>query len=92
MVNVFYRPFPAACGGTVHGLVSSSRGRITILIDSSQDEQTQRKALRHELAHVVLGHLEDTTRSTSQIEAEAEDLAARMTDEEMEKILKKNQF
>ena len=86
--TLIYRPFPAECGGTIYGMTTGAGGRVTILIDSAQDEKTQRHALRHELAHVALNHLTDTTRSLQQLEAEADEYAARMTDSEFADLMK----
>ena len=75
-------------GGMKRLNISAHGGRVTILIDSAQDEKTQRHALRHELAHVALNHLTDTTRSLQQLEAEADEYAARMTDSEFADLMK----
>lgn len=86
--TLVYRPFPAECGGNIHGVTISTGGRLKIFIDSAQDEQTQRSALRHELAHIVCGHFTDTARNLRQLEAEADEYAARMTDSEIAELIK----
>lgn len=82
-----YRPFPVECSGLIYGVTQSTGGRIVIFIDSAQDEHTQRMALRHELAHIVCGHMTDTTRSVQQLEKEADEYAARMTDGELSELM-----
>ena len=85
--TLIYKPFPAECAGAVRGILSAAGGRVRIVIDSNQDEQTQRHALRHELAHLVLNHLDDA-RSIEEIEAEADAYADRMTDSEFAELMK----
>ena len=89
--TLIYKPFPAECAGAVHGILSAAGGRVRIVIDSNQDEQTQRHALRHELAHLALNHLDDArsiARSIEEIEAEADAYADRMTDSEFAELMK----
>lgn len=86
--TLIYKPFPAECCGEVHGIISGAGGRVRIIIDSNQDEQTQRHALRHELAHLACGHLSDNVRTVRQLEAEADEYAERMTDAEFNELMK----
>lgn len=74
-MTVKYIPFPAEIRGVVFGMIYGSGN---IAIDSSQPEETQQRALRHELAHLVLGH-QDTDKPIKAIEAEADALAAAKT-------------
>ena len=74
-MTVKYIPFPAEIHGVVFGMIYGSGN---IAIDSSQPEETQQRALRHELAHLVLGH-QDTDKPIKAIEAEADALAAAKT-------------
>ena len=78
--ELVYRPFPAEAGGVCSGVLRELRGRVVIMIDSSQDADTQAKALRHELAHLALGHLDDG-RPLKALEEEAEKYADQMSDE-----------
>ena len=80
-------PFPAECEGNVYGIIGQSRNGYKIVIDSAQDEATQQKALRHELAHLILKHPENLEADLSDLEAEAEEYAANMTGEEVEYLL-----
>jgi len=74
-MTVKYIPFPAEIRGVVFGMIYGSGN---IAIDSTQPEETQQRALRHELAHLVLGH-QDTNKPIKAIEAEADALAAAKT-------------
>lgn len=85
--RLVYRPFPANCGGMVPGLLSGAGGRLLIAIDSNQDTETQARALRHELAHLVLNHLEDE-RPLRELEAEADMYADQMTETEFSELMK----
>jgi Zn-dependent peptidase ImmA (M78 family) len=82
-----YRPFPAEAQGVIFGFISSA-GRVPrIMIDSTRDEQTQRKALRHELAHLMLGHVDNLNADLGELEAEADAAAANMTEEDIKALL-----
>lgn len=82
-----YRPFPAEAQGVIFGFISSE-GRVPrIMIDSTRDEQTQRKALRHEIAHLMLGHVDNLGAALGELEAEADAAAANMTEAELEALL-----
>jgi hypothetical protein len=78
-MTIKYIPFPAEIRGVVFGMIYGSGN---IAIDSSQPEETQQRALRHELAHLVLGH-QDTDKPIKAIEAEADALAATKTVEQL---------
>lgn len=74
-MTVKYLPFPPELRGVVFGMVY---GQGHIVIDSSQDEATQDRALRHELAHLVLRH-QYSEKDIREIEQEADDLAAKLS-------------
>jgi hypothetical protein len=78
-MTIKYIPFPAEIRGVVFGMIYGSGN---IAIDSSQPEETQQRALRHELAHLALGH-QDTDKPIKAIEAEADALAATKTVEQL---------
>lgn len=85
---ILYSRFPAACEGNINGIASLfPDGRYIIMIDNTKDEETQAHALKHELAHLYLKHLERDEGEIEQIEAEADEYAARMTPEELEYLL-----
>ena len=84
--KVIYRPFPAECG-TVTGAISQRNNRVLILIDSNRDEQTQRRTLRHELGHLMLGHLDNDVDPVDVLEREADAYADRLTDDELSALL-----
>jgi len=52
-MTIKYIPFPAEIRGVVFGMIYGSGN---VVIDNTQPEETQQRALRHELAHLVLGH------------------------------------
>lgn len=93
------KPFPAELRD-VYGFIVANGGRYLIWIDSNQDARTQDRALRHELAHLVLGHL-DKTKPLIEIdphnvefgegweerEQEADSFAERMTDAELAELM-----
>lgn len=82
-----YMPFPAEAQGFVFGLIYCA-GRVPrIIIDSTRDEQTQRQALRHELAHLMLGHVDNMEADPDTLEAEADTAADNMTDADLETLL-----
>lgn len=78
-MTIKYIPFPAEIRGVVFGMIYGSGN---IAIDNTQPEETQQRALRHELAHLVLGH-QDTDKPIRAIEAEADALAATKTVEQL---------
>lgn len=80
-----YMPFPAEAQG-VYGFISGAGRFPLIVIDSNQDADTQRHALRHELAHLALKHL-DSSAPLAEIEAEADAYAGRMTDAEFARLM-----
>lgn len=78
-MTVSYIPFPPELRGIVFGMVY---GHGSIVIDSSQDEATQDRALRHELAHLVLRHM-DSEKNIREIEQEADALASQLSVEQL---------
>lgn len=83
-----YAPFPAELQGYVIGFISSKEGRLPwVIIDSTRDTETQKKALRHELAHLSLNHC-DTEADLEAMEREADALADSMTEADLEALLK----
>lgn len=71
--KVIYRPFPEECEGMVKGAIMERNNRVLIVIDSSQDEETQQRTLRHELAHLALDHLA-VTKPVDQIDSSGDDM------------------
>ena len=80
--NLEYRPFPAECSGKVYGISCYHGGHYLILIDSKAPAERQAAALRHELAHLVLGH-QNADKPIRDIEEEADALAATKTVEQL---------
>ena len=83
-----YIPFADTIHGIVKGMSCRPEGQdiFTIIIDSRLTESDQAHQLKHELAHLVLGHHEHPERDLKQIEREAEAHAAAMTDEEFNNL------
>lgn len=93
--RVIYLDMPDQIRGKMFGWTMYDQGRYFVFIDKALDELARRDALRHELSHIVLGHLTDTRVSTDQeyldnfdsVEAEACEYAARMTDDELDQLM-----
>ncbi len=95
--KVFYEEFPAHLHGAVRGMILLRKGFAAIFIDSWLPKDQQERSLRHELAHLALGHLTaappaDADPDASYIksdtlEAEADRLAAEMSQEEYEYLM-----
>lgn len=88
--SLFYVRFPAGCEGDIYGITKlKPDGSYIVAIDAAQDEQTQAHALRHELAHIYLKHLEPETadKSIKEVEQEADEYAAQMTEEELNHLM-----
>ncbi len=84
-----YRPFPPELHGKIRGITGvKPNGKTIVLIDSTLSETERKKTLKHELAHIVLGHFLDTEqRDVMELEAEAEAKADSMTEEELNGLL-----
>lgn len=95
--RLVYTTFPApadTAGGfavRVH-----EKGSITILINREKPEDVQRWMLKHELSHVLLGHLTDGRvkpnsfsyhNDNPEVEDEANQYADQMTDEEFSELM-----
>lgn len=89
-------PFPEEIRGEIRGGVHKSDkkpGYYWIVIDETLPHDQYTWVLKHELAHIILGHFEiDETNTTEdyiqnfkEIEAAANNYADQMTDEELEK-------
>ena len=60
----------------IHGAVRLMKnGRYLIAINNTMNEQEQRLALNHELAHIALSHF-DSPKNIYEVEREADELAA----------------
>lgn len=86
--RIIYRPFPNEIKGLIGGGVQKeSNDCYLILIDSDLPEPEQDFTLRHELAHVALGHLETGSgvfgRGWKQREKKADSIAEKMTVDEL---------
>ena len=85
--RIIYKAFPAALRGVVRGLTSLRGNLYTVLIDALLDDPERKETLKHELAHIVLGHLLDDQRSVEDLEREADAYAAAMTEEELQQLI-----
>lgn len=84
-----YLQFPEELRGEIYGMTLQENGKLTVFIDSSMTEAEQKKNLKHELAHIFLGHLEAVEqRPETELEAEAIAFSDYMTDEDLEALLK----
>ena len=85
--RIIYKAFPAALRGVVRGLTSLRGNLYTVLIDALLDDPERKETLKHELSHVVLGHLLEDQRSVEDLEREADAYAAAMTDDELQQLI-----
>lgn len=93
--SVIYLDLPEQIRGKMFGWTMHDQGRYIVFIDKTLNELARRDALRHELSHIILGHLTDTRVSTDQdylenfdsVEAEACEYAASMTDDELAQLM-----
>ena len=90
-----YQPFPEFIRGRVRGSTMISNGRCMIIIDRDLDEAGRRRYLKHEFAHILLGHFDDPRAKDSssylwnlaEIEEEADRYADQMTDAEFSELM-----
>ena len=75
-IEIRFEAFPEDLRGKIYGLSKDTGRSYLILIDSTQDTQTQRRAIGHELAHVFLNHHGQTGRPVKELEKEADEMAA----------------
>ena len=82
MFVILYIPFPDEAHNIIGGMIqfNEKTKQYNILIDSRQSEEQQLFTLKHEFGHVMLGHLEDSSKPTIIKESEADDYAHAMTD------------
>ena len=74
-IEIRFESFPEDLRGKIYGLSKDTGRSYLILIDSTQDTQTQRRAIGHELAHVFLNHHGQTGRPVKELEKEAAEMA-----------------
>ncbi len=96
-VRIVYRSLPAPAD-VLKGLtiINPERTCILILINSGNSEETQHFALKHEVAHIMLGHLSDERIHDDlsyldefpEIEDDANRYAEQMTNEKLAEILR----
>ena len=97
--NLGYFVFPECIHGIIYGAVMRNKGTIAVYIDSSLTETEQAFALRHELSHIALNHLDAKYQGDGILidsgfyisdaqEAEANEYAERMTDAELSELMK----
>ena len=88
-IKVIYAAFPKETQGNVFGFTFENKSSFVVMIDSTQSTERQKKTLKHEVAHIILGHFEQEDRPIQDIETEASEKAATMTDADLEMILSK---
>lgn len=59
-VQIIIEEFPEELQGRVRGLTIMGDENYTIMIDSSRHPLIQRRTLGHELAHIYMGHLDQS--------------------------------
>ena len=89
---LLYGRFPAGCEGKLYGVsIKNPNGTYAVWINTEMDEAIQAHALRHELAHLVLEHLEQEDPETEEAYQEREritnEYADNMTTGELEYLL-----
>ena len=95
-IKLFYAAFPSpadALGGLTR---ISPSGKVSIMINSGRTEEEQKKILKHEFSHIILGHLWDDRvhgddlsyhDDHPEIEDEANQYADQMTDETLAELV-----
>ena len=82
----YYVP-PEELQGQVCGTTRLCKGKYSVYIDSTPPAEEQDMTLRHELAHIALDHFSANGKTLRQIEEEAVNYAAKMTDEEFQQLM-----
>ena len=60
MITLVYAAFPSLAGDCFRGMtILNPSGRVTIMINSLKPKEEQIRTLKHELSHIILGHLWD---------------------------------
>ena len=88
--EIYIGPFSDKKHGKVPGFILGDDlypDRYTIVIDSRLPIEQQKHVLKHEFAHMLLGHVEQFWRG-DEVEQEAEEMAYRMTDDEMNDLIR----
>ena len=93
--KLVYQSFPDFIRGRVLGSTMIRNGRCVIIIERDLNEAERRHTLKHEFAHIVLGHFEDSRtddsdcylRNLPEIEDEADRYADQMTDAEFSDLM-----
>lgn len=87
---VNYMAFPEDMRGKTLGTTienPNNADQFVILIDNTQSPEVQKQTIKHELAHIFLNHFHQPWKTEEQREAEAEEKAIRMSDNEMHTLL-----
>lgn len=81
-------PFPEQAARLANGMTIQRKSYCVIMINSKTTKEQQAATMRHELAHIALNHFFDTTRSEDELEAEANNYAAQMTEERFRDLMR----
>ena len=91
-------PFPEEVRDTVRGMTGKRKSGYIILINEDLPHDQYKWTLKHELSHIILGHFDGDEdgetanaaylRNILEIETEANNRAAQMTDDELAELLK----
>ena len=85
--KLIYKSFPEFYSGVIFGATVFHNGEYVIVIDNNISDEKKNKCLRHELAHIVLDHFNDSTATVKQIEEEAELYSKNMSENEYKSLM-----
>ena len=95
-ITLCYAAFPGIANGFGGLTRISPSGRVSILINNGRSDEEQKRTLKHELSHIILGHLWDDRvhgedlsylDDNPEIEDEADRYADQMTDETLAELV-----
>ena len=89
LFDVLFAPFPDEAHNYARGLVDydEEKKRFNIAVDTRQSEEQQLFTLKHEFAHIMVGHVFGSDKPITIRESEADDYANKMTDSMFESLL-----
>lgn len=93
--RLVYKEFPELLRGKMPGFTVEYKGTYSVFIDKDLNESERIETIKHELAHIALGHLEDKRfrsresylENLTEIEDAADMYADRMTDKELSELM-----
>ena len=97
MIRLIYAGFPPPADKIGGVTILNPSGRVTIMINSIKPDEEQKRTLKHELAHIALGHLRDDRVKGSdfsylddnpEIESDADRFADQINDDTLAELMK----